>query len=281
MSRIILKSPSEREAVIAGDIELFAARLTLRAWSWKNIDPWQRELLRATDRYIHVLCSRQSGKSSTLSVKAFHKLLTKDDALVLIVAEQRQSSEDIRKIKKLATTYDKIIREKYDNQITLNLISDNVTSVELQNGSRCVALPANEKVVGFSAPDIVWMDEAHYVEDPVFAAVEPMITVNPESQLIMSSTPAIGKGEEGFFWKQTKNDRYRHFFAPWEMCPRIPKEEIEEKRMFLGEAYVKSQYECIFLEGGTGLFTEKDLLASFDETEDVFSNTMKAMEEML
>jgi hypothetical protein len=276
-----MKSPAERESVIAGDIELFAARLTLRAWNWRNIDPWQRELLKSEDRYIHVNCSRQSGKSSSLSVKAFHKMLVKDGALVLIIAEQRQSNEDIRKVKELASVYDRIIREKYDNQITLDMISDNVTSVEFPNKSRCISLPANEKIRGYSAPDIVWIDEAHYVDDKVFQSVEPMIEVSPEGQLIMSSTPNAEKGREGFFFFESGNPRYKHFKVPWNQCPRISEESIKEKRMIYGEAYVQTEYECAFTEGGSALFTEQALKDSFDETEDVFSNTMQAIQDML
>lgn len=270
-----MKSPSEREAVIAGDIELFSARLTLRAWNWKNIDPWQRKLLQASERYIHCNCSRQSGKSSTLAVKAFHKMLSKNGALVLIIAEQRQSNEDIRKVKELAETYDRIVREKYDNQITLDMMSDNITSVEFGNKSRCISLPANEKIRGYSAPDIVWIDEAHYVDDKVFQSVEPMIEVSPEGQLIMSSTPNAEKGREGFFFFESNNPRYVHFKIPWNDCPRISEESIREKRLIYGEAYVQTEYECEFQEGGSALFTEQALKDSFDETEDVFSNTMK------
>ena len=208
-------------------------------------------------------------------------MLTQENALVLIIAEQRQSSEDIRKVRDLAKTYDKIVREKYDNQMTLSLLSDNVTSIELPNGSRCIALPANDKVRGYSAPNIVWIDEAHYVDDAVFASVEPMLEVSPEGQLIMSSTPNREKGLEGFFYFESKNPRYTRFQVPWMECPRISQESINEKRMIYGEAYVQTEYECQFTEGASSLFTEQSLKDSFDESEDVFSNTMKMVQDMI
>jgi hypothetical protein len=273
-----MRSPAEREAVIADNIELFTARLTLRAWGWKNIDGWQREVLRCKDRYIHITASRQSGKSSIMACKVFHTLLTEPDALVLIVAEQRQSNEDMRKVKELARAYDKILREKYSNELTLTPVSENITSLELPNGARCIALPGNEKVRGYSKPRIVWMDEDAFLEDEVFIGIDPMLEVSPDSQLVLSSTP---NGTRGHFYHESKNARYRKFRVTWRDCPRISPESIEAKRLTIGEAYVKQEFECEYIDELTSLFDEASLHASMDESEAVFAEDMKAIEQAI
>src|SRR5215204_4879578 len=62
-------------------------------------DPWQRDLLLATEPYLLLNCSRQSGKSTTVAALALHQLLTVADSLVLLVApSERQSRELFRKV---------------------------------------------------------------------------------------------------------------------------------------------------------------------------------------
>ena len=269
-----LEKFKKREAVILENVELWAARVVLNAWGWKNIDGWEREYLRCHDRFMIVNASRQSGKSSISAVKTLHTMLTVQDALVLIVAEQRQSNEDIRKVRELIRAYDKYLRKKYDNKLTLVPVSDNITSIELANGSRVIGLPGNEKVRGYSAPTMVIIDEAAYLSDEVFIGIDPMLEVS-QGQLILASTP---NGTGGFFAHEWHNPRYTRFEIPWTKCPRISPESIESKRIGIGEAYVKQEYECVFLDELSALFTEDSLRASMDDTENVFANSMEEIQ---
>ena len=245
---------------------------------WKNIDPWQRRLLTCWDRYIILNCSRQSGKSSSLMVKAFWKALTTEDAIILIIAEQRQSNEDMRKVKNLVKSYDKWLSERHGGKWRLTPTTDNVTSVEFANGARIIALPSNEKVRGYSAPTMVILDEAAYQDDQVFVSVDPMLEVS-NGQLILASTP---KGNQGFFATEWKtNPRYTRFEVPWWDCPRISKESIERKRLIYGDAYVDQEYCCKFLDDASALFTEASLAGSIDENESIMEDQAKAFQEIM
>lgn len=272
-----MKAPADKEAVILNNIDLFARLVTRRAWGWKDIDPWQMEVLKCQDRYIILNCSRQSGKSSILMVKAFHKALTEPGALNLIIAEQRQSNEDLRKCRELFNAYKSYLKEKYQGTIDLSLVSDNKTSMEFGHDSRIVALPANEKVRGFSAPTTVIIDEAAFLDDEVFVSVDPMMEVS-QGQLILASTP---KGTSGFFRREWDNPRYVRFEVPWQQCPRIGDESIRNKRLLYGEAYVKQEYECKFLDDIASLFSEQALLESFDSSQDVFAEEMRKIDGQL
>ena len=254
---------------------MFAARVTLESWRWKNIDPWQRETLTYDGRYGILDTSRQSGKSSILAVKALWVALTVENALVLLIAEQRQSNEDLRKVRELVRGYDKYLRRKYGGKLTCDLLTENLTSLEFANHSRIVALPANEKVRGFSAPTLVVIDEAGWVDDEVFVAIDPMMEVS-QGQLLIASTP---NGTSGFYYREWNNPRYKlRKRVPWWECPRISKESIEQKRMLYGEAYVKQEYECEFLDDISALFTENALKESIDENEDVLSDQMQSIQ---
>jgi hypothetical protein len=255
----------------------FAKKLTLMAWGWKELDAWQMKVLASSNRHLMLLCSRQSGKSSILAVKAFIKALTVPDALILIIAEQRQSNEDMRKVKELSRAFDEWLRDTYAGEVRFTPISDNITSIEWSNGARIVALPANEKVRGFSAPTMVIMDEAAYQPDETFVAVDPMMTVS-QGQMILASTPS---GTNGFFATEFRNPRYEMIRVPWTECPRIKPDEIAIKRELYGEAYVKQEYETIFLDDIQALFTERSLRESIDDEEDILAEEISAFEKTL
>ena len=253
------------------------------------MDAWQQAIIASREKYIFVNASRQSGKSSSVSIKAAQVVIGKPNSLVLIIAEQKQSNEDIRKVRQIIKTYDKILRKKYDGKITLDFAVDNKTSFELGHGGRCIALPGNEISRGYSAPDLVIIDEAGYVDDHVFAAVDPMIEVNPYSQLVILGTP---NGTGGFYYHESKSPRYgdtsltwphnpQRFRIPYQMCPRISAESIEQKRIIYGDAYVKQEYECVFLDDVSGLFTEAAMRNSMDENEDAFSKEMTDINDIL
>lgn len=60
-------------------------------------DPWQREVLRSDAQRLLLLCSRQSGKSTTTAVRALHEAIYRPPALVLLLSPTlRQSSELFR-----------------------------------------------------------------------------------------------------------------------------------------------------------------------------------------
>src|SRR5262245_10629976 len=65
----------------------------------KPPDPWQRDLLRSADRQTLLLCSRQSGKSTTAAALALRSALLEAPALVLLLSPTlRQSGELFRKV---------------------------------------------------------------------------------------------------------------------------------------------------------------------------------------
>ena len=273
LGRPVAATPAQREQMILQNPELWAMNLTHLAWGWRNMDGWQRRILLSQSPQLHINCARQSGKSATLSVKVLHKALTMPKALILIVAEQRQANEDIIKCKDLLNTYQKSLKERYDGKLTIGVTADNKTSIELSNDARIIGLPATEKIRGFSAPTIVWIDEASWVDNSVYVGLKPMLMVGG-GQLIESSTP---NGPQGFFYEDSKNDNFEHIEVNWHDVPRYSKEQVEMDRLVLGEPYVQQEYECRFLDGVTSLFTDKGLRESMDDTQDVFNEEMDKM----
>lgn len=219
-------------------------------------DPWQAAALQAPHRLL-LNCCRQSGKSTTAAAVALHRALHRPGALVLLISPSlRQSGELLRKVSAHIRGLGGV---KLRNRSALTL--------EFENGSRIVSLPASEDTIrGFSAVSLIVEDEAAFVPDELHEAVKPMLLVSG-GDLILMSTP---------------NGRRGHFFEAWESggqewtrirvtaaeCPRIPSQELEAARddlyrRGLGE-FFRQEYEGAFIDAAGGR-----VYSGFDEQRNV------------
>lgn len=131
-----------------------------------------------------------------------------------------------------------------------------MSELRLVNGGRVLALPHSEETIrGYSALDVLVMDEAAMIHDAVFAAAGPMLAVR-KGRMIALSTP---KGQRGWWWEEHHRCEllqqrglptpYNLVKVPWTMCPRITPEFIESERQkpSMGPVGVSQEYECNFL----------------------------------
>ena len=203
-------------------------------------DAWQRDFLLSSDRQILLNCSRQSGKSTIVAALALHTALFRAPALVLILSPGlRQSGELFRKVK---DAYNALKRPA-------GALTENMSTLELSNGSRIVCLPGKEGTVcSFSSVRLLIIDEASKVADDLYRSVRPMLAVS-HGRLIILSTPF---GQRGFFYEEWAGSKtFKRVKVTWEECPRITKDFIAEERASLGDPWVRQEYECSFeaLEG--------------------------------
>jgi hypothetical protein len=157
-------------------------------------------------------------------------------ALVLILSPTlRQSGEFFRD--KFLRLWDALGRPgagRAPTQLTL----------EMGNGSRVVSLPENEAGVrGFSGVRLLVIDEAARVDDALYYAVRPMLSVSG-GRLAALSTPF---GQRGWFHEEWSRgaawERYRVTAAE---CPRIPREFLDAERAALGPRWFSQEYGCSF-----------------------------------
>jgi hypothetical protein len=203
-------------------------------------DPWQRELLRSSEQFLLINCSRQSGKSTTVAALALHRLLTAPGSLVLLIGPtERQSSELFRKVLDGYHALKQPLAARTHNQGTL----------ELENGSRIVALPGREDTIrSFSGVNLLIIDEAARVPDDLYRSVRPMLAVS-QGRLVALSTPF---GMRGWFYEEwVGSGPWKKVHIPWTMCPRITPAFIAEEVRALGQAWVDQEYNALFtaLEG--------------------------------
>lgn len=267
------------ELVASLDPISYAERL-----GWDLFD-WQRDFLLDTSLRRLLLCARQSGKSTIISVESCHTAKYHPKSLIPIICPSKdQSKEVIKKVDELVLS-DEAIRELRHNA---------VFEKELTNRSRIMALPGTERSVrGYSAPAEVVMDEAARILDATYWAVRPMMVGTP-TRLVLLSTAF---GTVGFFYRAwirqdgpwskylvvpryTLNadnkivlgppeDEFREMWAEQGVrayySPRHTREFLEDELAELGPYWFRQEYLCEFLEPEHSLFSARDIKAAFDD----------------
>lgn len=215
-------------------------------------DPWQADVLRSDARRILLNCSRQSGKSTTCATIGLHRALYVPGSLVLLLSPSlRQSSELFRTLARLYTRMGETIPPKAESALRL----------ELKNGSRIISLPASEATVrGYSAVDLLVIDEASRVPDDLYASVRPMLAVS-DGRLIALSTPYGKRG----WWSDAWHDggpRWERVRITATECPRISPAFLQEERESLGDWWYRQEYGCEFIDADTQAFRSEDVEAA-------------------
>jgi hypothetical protein len=198
-----------------------------------------------------LLCSRQAGKSTTAAALALWDALVHEQALVLLLSPtQRQSSELMRTVLALHEATGAMVPLRQQSALQL----------QLANGSRIVSLPGNEETVRcYSGVTLLVIDEAARVEDALYCAVRPMLSVR-QGRLIALSTPF---GKRGWFFHEWDGagDWHRvRITAP--ECPRIRPSFLDEEQRSLGERWFRQEYLCSFEDDVDAVFAYADVQAA-------------------
>jgi hypothetical protein len=111
---------------------------------------------------------------------------------VVVSHAVRQSAEPVRRVKECLL------------KAGCKLKTDNVFGLELDNGSRVLALPGNEDSIrGLTVDGWIIADEAALISEEIIAAVRPMRARRPEARFAMLSTAGTRTDP---FWNVWSND---------------------------------------------------------------------------
>ena len=211
-------------------------------------DPWQERVLQAPAQRALWTCARQTGKSATTAVLALHQALTQPGSLILLLSPSlRQSQELFKKV-----------QEAYRMAASpAPLQAESALRYELANGSRIVALPGTEgNIRGYSAVDLLVIDEAARVEDELYYAVRPMMAVSG-GRLLALSTPW---GKRGWFYKEwSEGQDWQRVCVTAPECVRISPQFLAEEARTLPRAWFESEYLCVFGDILTNVFSQESI----------------------
>lgn len=217
-------------------------------------DAWQNEFLDSWEARQLLLCSRQSGKTTSAAIKATHVAKYFAGSLSLILSPTlRQSSEVFRNVLSFVQADETMVERVEENKLNLTMV----------HGSRIVSLPSKEGTVrGYAAPRLIIEDEASQVADELYYAIRPMLAVGG-GMLLLLSTP---RGRRGHFYNaySRRKKSWKLFEVTADMCPRISRDFLEEEKDELPEEWFRQEYYCEFLEVMGQVFSMDEIASVFD-----------------
>lgn len=198
-------------------------------------EPWQERALRSRARKQAMLCARQVGKSTTTGVLGAHTAIYTPGALVLAVSPtQRQSNELLAKIKAAHRALGRPV----------GIVADSEQELRLENGSRVLSLPGTESTTrGFSAVDLLLLDEAAWIKDDTYRGVLPMVSLS--GRIVALSTPGARVGWFYDAWTEDERGWERHTITCHESA-QYPPERIAELKSSMSRRAFGAEYECKF-----------------------------------
>ena len=219
-----------------------------------HCDDHQRDLLHRSAKRTILNCSRQIGKSTIAALKAVHSAHFHPGITIVVTSPTKQQSREfIRKARTFALLSGSSLRGSRE-------------SVEFKNGSRIIAIAANEDTVrGFSAVALLIVDEAARVKDEVYFALLPTLAVSGGAVWLLS-TP---KGKRGFFyaeWNSSDFEGWAKMRTKAQDCARITPEFLHKQKRRLGERRFMQDYECHFLDSTQGMFHPETVRNAFQES---------------
>jgi len=212
--------------------------------------PWQAEFLASTDPRVLMLCSRQCGKSLSVSMLALHTCLTRPGSLTVIVAQRQDQAAEM--LRKSVTAYYKV-------GSPVPVKREGATHFELTTGSRILALPGEERAMHGPTADLLIIDEAARVPDPVFFAASPQLAASG-GRLVALSTAFV---KTGFFYQEwSEGQGYRRFSVTAHDCPWQSPAFLAAERRAMGDWWFNAAYLNVFGDDMAAVFRSDDIKAA-------------------
>jgi phage FluMu gp28-like protein len=207
--------------------------------------PYQAKLLEDDKKRIVACMGRQTGKTTTIAMKAIFFTYTNPNVTVLITAPSLRQS---------MIMFDRIATFVYSSARLRNkVVRATRTLIHFENGSKIIALPCSENLLRGYTAHMVILDEASWIpEDVITQVLFPMLTTT-QGYAVFLSTPW---DKNHFFYRAFVNPNYSVHKVKSEQCPLVTQEFLEEmKANMTREAYLM-EYEAEFVEALNSYFPQ-------------------------
>jgi phage FluMu gp28-like protein len=188
---------------------------------------------------------RQTGKTTTIAMKAIYFADTNPNVTVLITSPSLRQS---------MIMFDRIATFVYSvPRLRNKIVRATRTLIHFENGSRIIALPCSENLLRGYTAQMVICDEASFMpEEVITQVIFPMLSTT-DGYAIFLSTPW---GKDHFFYRAFVNPAYSVHKVKSEQCPLIKREFLDEmKANMTHEAYLM-EYEAEFVEALNSYFPQ-------------------------
>jgi len=214
---------------------------------WLTLDKWQYEYIH-TDGDCFLLCGRQVGKSTAMSIKAGFLAAENSNYTILVIALTERQAYSLFS-KTLNYLYD-----EYPHLISKGKDKPTKHEIKLRNGSKIMCYPTglNGDGIRCYTADKILADESSRMSDEVFVSVSPMLSITNGSK-DLASTPC---GKQGYFYKASLDNNYTKFYVSAEDCKRHSKEHMEKEKERMSEKQYAQEYLAVFLDELSRVFTD-------------------------
>lgn len=226
---------------------------------WLSLDPWQKEYI--FDKEVvnnFLLTGRQVGKTTAMSMRAVELCVNhfkKGEYVLINSITEKQAYHLLAKAKVYA-------EQMYPNQIvTKGIEKPTKHKLMFKNGTGLLCYAAGEAGEGLRGFTIkkLMSDEGSRMSEEYYIAVSPMLSVIGGTKDI-ASTP-FGKlhpdGTEKYFYKCSKDKKYKQYYINAEDCPRHSKEFLEDEKLRLSKLAYAQEYIATFTDELKRLFTDE------------------------
>jgi Terminase large subunit, T4likevirus-type, N-terminal len=207
---------------------------------------WQEQFLRARrGASILALTARQVGKTTVAAWAIAHSMLFMPGSLSVIACPaQRQSGEAVRRVRAILM------------KAGVELKSDHVYGLELNNGSRVLALPgSDDSIRGLTVDGWIVADEAARLGENMIAALRPMRARCADARLAMLSTAWSRTDPFWTAWASDDPSWIRLKATADTNSTLFTAGFLEQERRSLGEDAFKREYLGIPVGSGSSPFT--------------------------
>jgi len=226
---------------------------------WNTLDEWQKDYIFNShpDENCFLLTGRQVGKTTAMSIRAVELCVNhykKGEFVLINSITEKQAYHMLAK----ALAY---AQAKYSKLIMKGKDRPTMHKILFKNGSGILCYAAGETGEGLRGFTIkkLMPDEGARMSEEYFIATLPMLSVINGS-IDIASTPA-GKlhkdGQEKYFYKCSKDPKFKKFYVSAEDCPRHSKEFLQEQKDRLTKLAYAQEYLAVFTDELKRLFDDE------------------------
>jgi len=219
--------------------------------------PHQVEVCRSTARYRVLNAGRRAGKTRVFGVLALWTMFRRPGTKVLIVSAGEIS------VKRTHAEISAMVNSALGT--ASSVAEDNVHTLTLSNGSTLESVPSSLRAVRSAEADLLIIDEAGFVDQPVWEAAEPVVGARPGARVLIASTPWGGPGH--FFhdlWRQgmdRPDAEVQSWHWPSTVSPMVDQVWLEGVRSRSASDYFAREYLAEW-QGQFGAYFDEDELMS-------------------
>ena len=207
---------------------------------------FQKNILKTIkkERFTCILCSRQSGKTTVVSVYAlWYAIFTGDKNIGIVSNKEKSAISILHRIK--------AIYKELPNWLKPGVEQYNKMSVHFDNGSKIFVSTTSEDAFRGEPLNLLICDELGFVRkgiaDDFWAANYPTVSASKVAKIVVISTP---NGMFNLFHRiftegEKKINKFKSLKYTWEAVPGRNKKWAKEQLANIGKTRFAQEFSCV------------------------------------